>query len=157
MTEPLLASSYRFRVAFTRPGADQVVVSGGFQECTGLELEMDVTEYAEGGRNDGLVQRPGRVKYPRLVLRRGMTHPPDGRVDSLMWDWLADAVAGVRPVRRYDVTVELHGAEQSVVGRWRCLRGVPAKVVGPQLNARTGEVAIEEIQIAHEGLRLVTA
>ena len=42
-----------------------------------------------------------------------------------------------------------------VVARWLFERGLPAKVTGPQLNAKTGEIAIEELHIAHEGLRLV--
>jgi hypothetical protein len=45
---------------------------GGFQECTGLEIEMDVQEYQEGGRNDGVIRRAGRAKYSPLTLKRGM-------------------------------------------------------------------------------------
>ena len=46
--------------------------TGGFAECSGLELEADVKEYLEGGRNDGVVRRVGRVKLVPLVLKRGM-------------------------------------------------------------------------------------
>jgi phage tail-like protein len=49
----------------------------------------------------------------------------------------------------------LDAAHTSVVARWAFVRGLPAKVTGPQLNARTGEIAIEELHILHEGLRLV--
>jgi phage tail-like protein len=115
---------------------------------------MDVGEYVEGGRNNGVVQRAGRAKVSRITLRRGMLHPAQGRVDGAWWRWFADAVDGVRPVRRYDGTVELLDPEQRTVGSWAFVRGLPAKIVGPALNARTGEIAIEELQIAHEGLRL---
>ena len=58
-------------------------------------------------------------------------------------------------VKRYDGTIQLlsnDGAD--VLATWTFDRGLPAKVSGPQLNAKTGDIAIEELQIAHEGLRL---
>jgi phage tail-like protein len=122
---------------------------------------MDVAEYAEGGRNNGVIQRAGRMKVARITLRRGMLHPPEGGVRRELWQWFQDVVDGVRPIRRYDGTIELLGTplpgatEPSVLSTWTFSRGLPARIVGPQLNARTGEVAIEELQIAHEGLRLV--
>jgi len=63
-------------------------------------------------------------------------------------------VSGVRPIRRYDGTIEVLGAAEAVVATWTFSRGLPAKLVGPQLNGKTGDVAIEELHIAHEGLRL---
>src|SRR3954471_25043538 len=45
---------------------------GGFQECQGLEVEMDVQELVEGGRNDGVIRRVGRGKYSNIILKRGM-------------------------------------------------------------------------------------
>lgn len=159
MTEPLLATTFRFRVELvaspgTGPDAPALLADGGFQECTGLEAEMEVSEYLEGGRNDAVVQRAGRAKYPRLVLKRGMFHPPEGTVDPALWWWLRDVVRGVRPIRRYSGSVVLLGAGLAELAVWAFDRALPAKVVGPQLNARTGEVAIEEIHLAHEGLRL---
>jgi phage tail-like protein len=127
---------------------------GGFQECSGLDVEMDVQEYLEGGRNDGVIRRVGRAKYQNLVLKRGMLWSAGGSVDTALWSWLQDTVAGERPVRRYDGIVEVKGMADEVVARWVFRRGLPAKVSGPQLNAKTGEVGIEELHIAHEGLRL---
>lgn len=157
MADTLLATTFRFRVSLTgsagsrAPGA---LGSGGFQECTGLEVEMDVSEFPEGGSNNAVVQRAGRAKYTKLVLKRGMFAPPGGQVDSQLWQWLQDVVDGVRPIRRYDGTIHVLGAANAVVATWSFSRGLPAKLVGPQLNAKTGDVAIEELHIAHEGLRL---
>ncbi|MGW3668114.1 phage tail protein [Streptomyces sp. NPDC005141] len=164
MTAPgVLATAYRFRVTFTPPGGGlpdpstpSGLGTGGFQECTGLEVEMDVSEYAEGGRNDGVIQRAGRMKVARLVLKRGMVIGGTGKVVPELWTWIADVTGGVRPIRRYDGLVQLLGPEQQVAAGWAFRRALPAKVVGPQLNARTGEVAIEELTLAHEGLRMVT-
>jgi phage tail-like protein len=128
---------------------------GGFAECSGLDLEMDVQELQVGGRNDGVVRRIGRVKLQPLVLRRGMLYARGGGVNLELWQWLQDVVAGVRPARRYDGMVEVMSVGDEVAARWVFTRGLPAKLAGPQLNARTGEVAIEELHIAHESLRLV--
>ena len=136
------------------PAAGAPLGNGAFQECSGLDLEMDVGEYVEGGRNNGILQRAGRVKLTRITLRRGMLHPAGGTVNADLWRWFADVVDGVLPLRRYDGTVAVLDETGGVVATWTFDRGLPAKIVGPQLNARTGEVAVEELQIAHEGLRL---
>jgi phage tail-like protein len=62
----------------------------------------------------------------------------------------------VRPVRRYDGLIEVMSTGDNVVARWEFDRGLPARIKGPELNAKTGEIAIEELHIAHEGLRLVS-
>lgn len=185
MPNVFLARTYNFQVSlFLAPAAvagsppsgatsdrtDATLVDGAFQECSGLDIEMDVQDYLEGGRNDGLIRRVGRAKYQQLVLKRGMFYNTSGnqrdkeKVDSKLWQWLQDVVSGKRPVPRYNGLVDVLDrpnqpgsglVAQAPVARWAFERGLPAKIVGPQLNARTGEVAIEELHIAHEGLRLV--
>ncbi|MEV8098553.1 phage tail protein [Kitasatospora sp. NPDC085879] len=129
---------------------------GGFQECTGLELEMELGDHPEGGRNDGLVRGIGRVKLQPIVLKRGMLVPiPGGRAETALWDWLHGIVGGERRAARYDGDIEVLDATGGrTVAHWRFTRGLPVKLTGPALNARTGEIAMEELHIAHEGLRL---
>ncbi len=128
---------------------------GAFQECSGLEVEMDVQEYQEGGRNDGVIRRVGRAKYSNIVLKRGMFFSDGGAVNRELWGWLQGVVAGERPVARYDGVIQVMSSGDNVVATWVFDRGLPQKIRGPELNAKTGEVAIEELHIAHEGLRLV--
>lgn len=135
--------------------AGEQLGDGGFQECSGLEVEMDVQEYLEGGRNDRVVRRVGRAKYTNIVLKRGMFYG-GGAVNRDLWVWIQSVVSGVRPVPRYNGVIEVMGVGDDVVARWEFDRGLPAKIRGPELNARTGEIAIEELHIAHEGLRLAT-
>jgi phage tail-like protein len=163
-----LASTFNFRLTLNRTGGGAITPlgDGAFQECTGLDVEMDVLELVEGGRNDGVIRRVGRGKYTNIALKRGMLFPSTGTVESPasgtvkseLWAWIQDVLRGVRPVRRYDGVIEiLDGGGQAggrVVATWVFDRGLPAKVTGPQLNAKTGEIAIEELTIAHEGLRL---
>jgi phage tail-like protein len=174
-----LLQTFRFQVSLTpstsrgpdsqpvstrRPQDDQFLADIAFQECSGLELEADIREYQEGGRNDGVIRRVGRVKLQPLVLKRGMVIKRDraqggpGRARPELWAWIQDTVSGRLPIRRYDGLVEVNGPvkDSPVLASWRFVRGLPLKLTGPTLNAKTGEIAIEELHIAHEGLHLVT-
>lgn len=130
---------------------------GGFQECSGLEVEMDVQEYLEGGRNDGVIKRVGRAKYSPIILKRGMFYGAGGLSNRDLWKWIQGVVAGERPVARYDGTIKVMSTAEKVSATWVFDRGLPMKIRGPELNAKTGEVAIEELHIAHEGLRLIAS
>ncbi|MGR6320729.1 phage tail protein [Micromonospora soli] len=139
------------------PEPDTQTGEGGFQECSGLGLETDLKEYAEGGRDDGLIRFAGRVKLQPIVLKRGMfvAGTPGGYVNTWMWDWLRSLVEGIRPVPRYSGTISVADPSGSrTLATWTFDRGLPLKVAGPQLDAKTGAIAVEELHIAHEGLRL---
>ena len=158
-----LAQTFNFLVQLTRAGnaaglteGSDRLATGAFQECSGLELEADIKEHLEGGRNDGVIRRVGRVKLQPLILKRGMfIAENDGYVDDRLWNWLQSMVAGVLPIPRYNGTIRVKAPDRRrVVARWTFLRGLPLKIVGPALNGKTGDIAIEELHIAHEGLRL---
>ncbi|MCX4695769.1 phage tail protein [Streptomyces sp. NBC_01408] len=137
-------------------GGPERLGDGGFQECSGLGLEADLREYLQGGANDEVVRRVGRVRLQPLVLKRGMLVAAEGAgADTGLWDWLHGMVAGGAPPPRYDGDVEvLDPSGRRVLAHWRFTRGLPLKIAGPTLNAKTGEIAVEELHIAHEGLRL---
>lgn len=154
-----LIQTFRFQVTLTRTDAGatkDTLGDGAFSECSGLELEADVREYLEGGRNDGVVRRVGRAKLSPIVLKRGMFIPSGGGVaDNAIWQWLTGMVSGERPVRRYDGDVQIWDPrKRRVVAQWSFDHGLPSKVTGPSLNAKTGEIAVEELHIVHEGLRM---
>ena len=151
-----LATTFNFRITLNRSdGSSRPLGDGGFQECTGLDIEMDVQELIEGGRNDSTVRLVGRGKFSNIVLKRGMLFPDDGTVNSKLWGWLQGILSGVRPVARYNGIIEVLSPDRNdTVATWTFDRGLPSKIAGPQLNAKTGEIAIEELTIAHEGLRL---
>lgn len=168
-----LAGAFNFRVTLFRSGsprptpgpADEpppapttelpvLLGTGGFQECSGLEIEMDVQEHLEGGRNDGTVRLLGRGKYANLVLKRGMLLV-GGQATPDLWRWLQTALVQGAPRLRYDGIVEvLDGRLRDTQAVWSFSRGLPARIRGPELNAKTGEIALEELHIAHEGLML---
>ena len=140
-------------------GAGSADWQGAFQECSGLEIEMDIQEYQEGGRNNGTVRRVGRAKYQPIVLKRGMFYPSDGEAQANveLWHWMQRILNGERPVPRYDGVISVMSGDGTVRASWMFDRGLPAKIRGPELNGKSGEIAIEELSIAHEGLRLLPA
>ncbi|WP_137940123.1 phage tail protein [Chitinivorax sp. B] len=135
--------------------------NGAFQEVSGLEVTMDIADYLEGGRNDGLIRRAGRARYVPIVLKRGMFYAADSdgnasQLNKELWQWLQSVVSGQRPIPRYDGLIEVMGKHNDdIVATWAFTRGLPARIKGPELNGKTGEIAIEELQIAHEGLQLL--
>ena len=69
---------------------------------------------------------------------------------------LQGIAAGVVPVRRYDGFIRVMDGGR-VLATWSFVRALPAKITGPQLNAMTGDIALEELHLAHEGLKLEDA
>jgi phage tail-like protein len=101
-----------------------------------------------------VVRHVGRARFQPIVLKRGMLYSGN-QVNRELWNWLQGLLAGVRPVTRYDGVIEVMSTGEDVVARWEFERGLPARVRGPELNGKTGEIAIEELHIAHEGLRIL--
>lgn len=123
----------------------------GFSEVSGLELTMTVEDYESGGINDRVLRFPGRIKWSNIVLRRGVVGRRDPLDDSDLWTWFNEYIEG-RGTRR-DGLITLLGADRRPVHVWSFLRGLPAKWTGPSLNAGRSEVAVEALEIAHEGIR----
>ena len=119
--------------------------AGGFSECSGLEMSMDIEEYKEGGNNGLTLRFPTRVKWANLRLKRGVAVADD------LWLWHYGFVQG-KVVRR-DGVLTLQDEQQNPVKVWSFARGLPVKWTGPSLNASQNQVAIEELEIAHEGLK----
>jgi phage tail-like protein len=122
------------------------VTKGGFMEVTGLDAEVNVIEYREGGDNT-VRKLIGLAKYPNIILKRGLTQ------DHSLWDWFKKTVLGT--VQRTTVTITLLDDQRQPVLRWNVREAWPCKWEGPTLNAKTSEAAIESIEICHEGIDLV--
>ena len=114
-----------------------------FTEVSGLESEAEVIEYREGG--DGRVRKlAGLRKYTNIVLKRGLTQ------DAELWNWHRDVLEG--NVNRRNGSVILLDAYGQEAVRWNFWNAWPCKWQGPHLNARSNDVAIETLELAHEGL-----
>jgi phage tail-like protein len=122
--------NFNFRVEI-----DSVSI-GDFCECTGLETEVAVIEYREGG--DSLTRKlPGRPKYGDITLRRGVTQSAE------LQHWHRKILDGVSD-RRNGVIILLDDERNEVV-RWRFLNAFPRKWEGPALRGDGNEIAIETL------------
>lgn len=121
------------------------VTQAGFTDCSGLGSTTDPIEYREGGKNRTLHKLPGQTKYPNIVLKRGLTDSRD------LYDWYDAVVKG--KVRRFDgsiVVYDVDGVTEKV--RWNFFNAWPTKWDGPDFSAKGNEVAIETLELAHEGI-----
>jgi phage tail-like protein len=117
---------------------------GGFSECTGLEMSLKIEEFNEGGRNDTALKFPTRISWSNLTLKRGVAASTD------LWDWHYAFVEG-RGQRR-DGIIVLQNDLHLPVSIWHFKRGLPVKWSGPAMHANQSNVAVETLEIAHEGL-----
>jgi phage tail-like protein len=118
---------------------------GGFQEVSGLGAELEVMAYAEGGVNDHLHQLPVRHSWGRIVLKRGLV------ITNALWDWYQAGLTQSLGARR-DGTVILLTPQGVPAAAWNFHGGLAAKWTGPVCDAMRDAVAIESLEIAHEGL-----
>jgi len=134
-------SSFNVRVEI-----DGVAVAA-FTECSGLASETEVVSYREG--TDLKVRKlPGLTKFSNIVLKRGIT------ADRSLWEWRLSVVNG--NIQRKNGSVILLDATHTPIVRWNFFEAWPAKWEGPTLNATSSEVAIETLELAHEGLEWVS-
>ena len=120
------------------------VARAAFSEVGGLGSETAVIEYRVGGAPNTVRKLPGLTKYANIVLRRGITQ------DAELWNWRKSVVQG--EVDRRNGSIILLDDNRTEVVRWNFFDGWISKWEGPLLNAKGNEVAIETIEIAHEGL-----
>jgi phage tail-like protein len=120
------------------------VALGGFSECSGLEMSLDVEEYKEGGRNGEILKFPTRVKWSNITLKKGVG------ASTALWDWHYGFVQG--QVKRRDGIIFLQNDLHIPNNIWYFRRGLPVKYTGPTMNASQSNVAIEAIEITHEGI-----
>ena len=119
----------------------------GFSECSGLEATVEVQDYREGGVNGYVHKFATRATYSNLVLKHGVIYLYDD-----LWNWHYSWVQGAGT--RKDGLIVLLNESRQPAKIWKFKRGIPMKWVGPSLNAAQSTVAVESLDIAHEGLEL---
>jgi phage tail-like protein len=161
MIQPALVPSnplpgFNFAVSFgeTEQPACAIAAGGitetvaGFQEVTGLEASLDVHEYKEGGLNDHARKFATSVTFGNITFKRGVAVQPD------LWNWFLKVRQGSFGARR-TITISHLDAERQVALVWYVARALPAKYMGAAWSAGQSSVAIESLEVAHEGLTLV--
>jgi phage tail-like protein len=139
-----------FAIEIAVPGLSHRVCNAAFAECDGLDMRMQVRTIREGGDNTRQIHFAGPVSYSNLRLRRGMTRTFD------LWEWFArTAEAGGSALRSTSaVVVLLQRDAVTPQVRFVLQRCLPVRLTGPTLDALAGIVAIEELELAYESLRV---
>ena len=121
-----------------------------FTEVTGLVMEIEKIEYRHSDSKDfNKISMPGMVKNNNITLKRGKFAS-----DSDLNTWL-DESANERVESRRDITIRLLNEKHEPVATWSASRCFPVKVTAPDLKSDANEIAVESIEIAHEGLKLM--
>jgi phage tail-like protein len=121
-------------------------VQGSFAEVSGLDISVEPIEYRNGSEDITVRKMPGLKKFSNITLKRGVIG------DLGFWRWIKSVLDG--QVQRADGTITLLDESRKAVMVWRFRRGWPCKLTGPTLNATANEIAIETLEICHEGLEL---
>jgi len=154
---------FRFRVSLFAGDRSELLCGGYFSEVSGLEVSMEPKVIVEGGRNWGAFQRSGPTKFAPVVLKRGVTGIDD------LWEWFDVTTRGANygyrlsgeievlgnPTVKVDDTGKITSITHNTVLVWKLAQVLPTKFKGPDLSATASQVAIEELQLVHEGLTLV--
>jgi phage tail-like protein len=123
------------------------IAAAGFLAVSGIEADVIAADYRNG--NDKTLnprKLPGEAKYSNIALKRGLTS------DLTLWKWMQDTLDG-KLVRKNMSVVLLSDAGEEVL-RFNFTNAWPVKWSGPNLNAETNEIAIETLEITHEGLSI---
>jgi phage tail-like protein len=115
---------------------------GHFAECTGLAVEYDVLEYHEGGNNEFVHHLRGAVRYPNVVLKRGVTFEDE----LLKWFYATE-----KPAKRPTVTITLVNPLGTTIRHFALSGALPVRWTGPSSTSGSGGTATESLEIAHRG------
>ena len=130
---------------FTLEGAN---FTYGFQEVTGLEISYDPIDYRSGDDPTYITQKiPGLKKFSNITLKKGVFED-----DDAFYDWITDTLAN--PERREDLVCNLLNEEGSVMKSWTIINAFPIKYQGPDLNSTASEIAVETLELVHEGIEM---
>lgn len=134
---------YNFRVEIDG------ITRAGFKDCSGLDVSQEAKTYREGTDRSRILRKiPGMVTVSDITLSRGVTS------DSELWQWRQQITGGVTDRRNMSVVL-VDDLGQDVI-RWNLRNCWPTKWTGPSLDATSDEIAIEQLEIAHEGIEVDT-
>jgi phage tail-like protein len=138
-------SQFNFRVSIDG-GPPELDFKAGFQEVSGLGMEVTVAEYRGGNHADNTAMKiTGTYKVPDVTLKRGVIGDPD-----TLFGWIDQVRSGSQIALRL-VTIKLMSEDRAtVVQEWQLRNARPTKYTGPSLTGKGTDVAVEELVLACE-------
>ncbi len=131
-------SGYRFFVEW------KGIIHAGFRECTGLTSSQNAQEYREGTDPPTMRKIPGLTSYGNVTLRRGITNNDE------LWQWRRAIMEG--SMERRDVSIVLLDSVGQEKIRWNLVHCWPTSWTAPDFNATTDDIAVESVELVHEGI-----
>ena len=122
------------------------ITRAGFHEVGGLDSAISVIEHREGGENITNRKYPGQVKFSNISLKWGKCDDTD------LYDWHKQWADGDPAAKRKNGSIVLLDRQGTEKARWNFFNAFPAKWTGPVFNAEANDIAIETLELAHEGL-----
>jgi len=136
--KPEAYASCRFYVMFGNEP------QGVFTEVSGLQVEMDVMDYQEGGNNGFVHRLPGIIKVSNITLKYGLMKNND------FYKWFMEIASGKFSSR--NLSIVMYDTDGKELMRWNFLHAYPVKWIGPQFRSTEATAAIETLELAHEGM-----
>jgi len=119
-----------------------------FQEVSGLEIEAEPLEYRHGNSKVfSKINMPGMVKNNKVTMKKGVFVK-----DNAFWDWYNKIK--MNTIERQNVVIKLLDEGGSPTMTWTLNNAWPTKISSTDLKSESNEVAIESIEIMHEGLTI---
>jgi phage tail-like protein len=118
-----------------------------FTELSGLQVETEVQEYAEGGNNTFTHRLPGRTKVSNITLKRGMTNSNE------FFNWYLEHLQG-KVITRRNLSIVMYDTTGKELMRWNFINAYPVKWVGPQFTSNGNQAAVETLELAHDGMQV---
>ena len=128
---------FHFKVEFANLGGEYQ-----FQSVSGLNVELETEQIAEGGENRFKHKLPVSTRYPNLVLKRGI------RVDSALTKWCREALENF-DIKPTNITISLLNENHEPLMTWNVVHAYPIKWSVSEFNAEKSQLAIESIELAY--------
>jgi phage tail-like protein len=122
------------------------VLTAGFSECTGLGSETDPIDYRNGNEDIMVRKLPGLKKFGNVTLKRGVSVGQD------FFEWRQSVMDG--DIDRRDISIILLDEKRTEQVRYNLTAAWPVKWTGPEFKAGANEVAVESLELVHEGVSL---
>lgn len=121
-----------------------------FQEVSGLDVQSEEIKYRHGNSKEfSVIKMPGMKKYGNVTMKKGVF-----KGDNKFWDWLKQIE--MNTIKRVPVIISLLDQSGAAVMVWTLTNAWPTKISSTDLKSEGNEVAIETIEIVHEGLKIET-
>ena len=135
-TDPFASFNFKLEI--------EGITVAGFSEVTGINQESNVIDYREGQEPITPRKLPGLNKFGNITMKRGISP------DLSVYNWRKTVTDG--DIERRNASIVLHNEKHEEVVRWNLVNAWPSKYVGPDLKANANEVAIETVELTHEGV-----